>query len=229
MSTNISINEIKCAVFDLDGTLLNTLKTINYYLNFALAKNSLGTVPEEKCREFVGDGAVKLITRALNYLDCPEDGIFEKVFADYNEAYNSDPYYLTEIYDGIEELLQQLKNRGIILAVLSNKPDFATRAAVSHFFPNVFNVAYGARDGISLKPNPEAILSLFKELGVSSNQAAYIGDSEPDVFTARNAKVALPIFATFGFRSESQLKAVGASNLVNHPKEILSFIYPDEK
>ena len=229
MSTNISINKIKCAVFDLDGTLLNTIKTINYYLNFALEKNSLGTVPEEKCRDFVGDGAVKLISRALDYLNCRQDDVFEKVFADYNEAYNSDPYYLTEIYEGIENLLQQLKERGAILAVLSNKPDFATRAAVAYFFPDAFNAAYGAREGIALKPNPEALWSLLNELGVSPDEVAYIGDSEPDVLTAKNAKVALPISVTWGFRTEEQLRAAGALELINHPQEILQLIQPDAK
>ena len=123
MTINIYKNKIKCAVFDLDGTLLNTIKTINYYLNEALKKNGLGLISEDYCREFVGNGAVKLIERALNHLGADKTTYFEAVFTDYNAFYDADPYYLTEAYDGIWELLTELKQRGILLAVLSNKQD----------------------------------------------------------------------------------------------------------
>ena len=224
MSTKLNKNKIKCAVFDLDGTLLNTIKTINYYLNFALNKNRLGQIDEQSCKSFVGDGAVKLIHRALKHLDCDRNDLFDIVFADYNEAYNSDPYYLTEPYEGISDTLQALRECGVKLAVLSNKPNFATRAAVEHFFPSTFDLVYGQREGIPLKPSPDALLSMLDELSVTPDEVAYIGDSEPDVMTSSNASVSLPISATWGFRTREQLVFASAENLIDTPSEIIDLV-----
>ena len=221
METNNT--KIQCAVFDLDGTLLNTLKTINYYLNFALQKNSLGTICEDDCRAFVGDGAVKLIMRALNRLGADESR-FDSVFTDYNKAYNADPYYLTEPYHGITDMLNELKAEGITLAVLSNKPDFATKAAIDHFFPGTFDLAFGAREGVSLKPDPASLLSMLDEIKIDKKQTAYIGDSEPDVFTAKNADVSMSISVLWGFRSEDQLRDVGANLFAREPSDVVKYI-----
>ena len=229
MTINIYKNKIKCAVFDLDGTLLNTIKTINYYLNEALKKNGLGLISEDDCREFVGNGAVKLIERALNHLGADKTTYFEAVFTDYNAFYDADPYYLTEAYDGIWELLTELKQRSILLAVLSNKPDFATRSAVGRFFPETFDICYGAREGIALKPNPEALLSMLDDLGVSNTETAYIGDSEPDIKTAENANVALSVSVSWGFRSAERLSIAGASLIIDHPSKIMDIICAEEK
>lgn len=214
-------NKIKCAVFDLDGTLLNTIKTINHYLNFALEKSGLPPVTEDECRSFVGDGAVKLIERALARHGAERDTYFQRVFSDYNEAYNADPYFLTTAYDGIREALLALKREGILLAVLSNKPDFATRSAVDHFLPDIFDLAFGARECIALKPAPDALFAMLGSLGVTPAETAYIGDSEPDILTAKNAAVALPISVTYGFRTREQLTLAGAENLVDTPDGII--------
>lgn len=227
MTTKIYKNEIKCAVFDLDGTLLNTIKTINYYLNQALKNNGLGLISESDCLEFVGHGAKKLVENALDHLNADKGVYFDSVFTDYNAYYDADPYYLTEAYDGVKELLEELKRRGILLAVLSNKPDFATRSAVGRFFPEAFDICYGAREGIPLKPNPEALLSILSDLGVSNSEAAYIGDSEPDIKTAEYANVALSVSVSWGFRSAERLSFAGASLIIDHPGEILEFICPD--
>ena len=224
MTTNMCKNSIKCAVFDLDGTLLNTIQTINYYLNLALEKNGLGTISEDLCRSFVGDGAVKLIERALGHLNADGKEVFAAVFTDYNHFYDSDPYYLAEVYDGVRDILLSLKQRGIKLAVLLNKPDFAARAAIRNFLPDIFDLCYGAREGVALKPNPEALLSMLADLGVTNEESAYIGDSEPDIKTAENANVALAISVSWGFRSIEQLKSAGASTIVDDPGDIISFI-----
>ena len=220
MTTNIEKNTIKCAVFDLDGTLLNTIKTINYYLNFALNKNGLAAVSEDSCMAFVGDGAKKLIARALSVVGADVEDYFDSVFCDYNAAYDADPYYLTEIYPGISELLDKLNRRGIKIAVLSNKPDFATRAAVSHFFADSFSFVAGGREGVKLKPEPDALLSILHYLEVTQSETVYIGDSETDVLTAKNAEVARSIIVTYGFRTRDQLMAAGAENLVDSPEQI---------
>jgi phosphoglycolate phosphatase len=224
MSTIDYKTKIKCAVFDLDGTLLNSIKTINYYLNFALTKNGLGSVSEADTATFVGDGARMLVSRALNRLGEGGADLFDRVFADYNAAYDADPYYLTEVYRGIPELLSALREGGITLAVLSNKPDFATRAAVSHFFGDTFAATSGAKEGVRLKPYPDSLLNMLGGLGISPDETVYIGDSDQDINTARNASVAGCISVAWGFRSREQLISSGATHLVDRPKQINDII-----
>ena len=226
MTTKLDKNNIKCAVFDLDGTLLNTIKTINYYINLALATHNLDSVSEEDTMRFVGDGAIKLIERALERVGA-DISLFDSVYKTYNEAYNSSPYYLTEVYKGIPELLSAIKGKGIRLAVLSNKPDFAVKATVSKFLPDTFDIVLGGVDGVPLKPSPDSLFAILNELGISRGETAYIGDSEPDVMTAQNGNIALPIFVSYGFRTADQLRAVGAETIVDNPIDILNIIKTD--
>lgn len=212
--------KIKCAVFDLDGTLLNTIKTINHYLNLTLEKYGLPTVSEERTRAMVGDGARLLIKRALGER-AEDEALYSAVFRDYNTAYDADPYYLTEPYEGIGEMLLTLRGQGVTLAVLSNKPNTAVCLAIEHFFPEVFTAVSGAREGIALKPDPTPLLAMLRELGVSADETAYIGDSEPDVLLAKNARVAYPVAVTWGFRTKEQLMGAGAERLVDRPGEII--------
>ena len=223
MTSKLNKTKIKCAVFDLDGTLLNTIKTINYYLNFALEKHGLGSVSESDTMNFVGDGAVKLIERALRKIGA-DDSLFDEVFRTYNDVYNASPYYLTNAYDGIKETLLALKEQGIKLAVLSNKPDFAVKATAGRFFPDIFDIVRGGKEGVPLKPCPDALFDIMKELGVTPEETAYIGDSEPDVLTAKNAGVALSISVTYGFRTKKQLEKAGAEILIDNPAEITFLI-----
>ena len=215
---------IKCAVFDLDGTLLNTIKTIHFYLNLSLRKNGFGEVDEKACMSFVGDGAVKLIERALSHIGINDEDVFRKVFADYNKAYDADPYYLTEPYPEIINLVSLLASRGIKIAVLSNKPDFATRAAVAHFFGNSFSYVAGARDGVRLKPAPDSLLSILSILDVDPSETVYIGDSDQDILTAKNAFLGGCISVTWGFRSREELISSGATKLVDYPSDIIKMI-----
>lgn len=223
MTTKLNKDTIKCAVFDLDGTLLNTIKTINYYLNLTLSTYGLGSVSEEDTMRFVGDGATKLIERALDRVGA-DSSLFDSVYKTYNEAYNSSPYYLTEVYDGIPELLSTLKGKGIRLAVLSNKPDFAVKATIGKFLPDTFDIVRGGVDGVPLKPSPDALFEILREFGFTPDETAYIGDSEPDVLTAQNAGIKNGIFVTYGFRTADQLRSVGAEILVNKAFDIIDYI-----
>ena len=226
MTTKLNKDTIKCAVFDLDGTLLNTIKTINYYLNLTLSTYGLGSVSEEDTMRFVGDGATKLIERALDRVGA-DSSLFDSVYKTYNEAYNSSPYYLTEVYDGIPELLSALKGKGIRLAVLSNKPDFAVKATIGKFLPDTFDIVRGGVDGVPLKPSPDALYEILREFGFTPDETAYIGDSEPDVLTAQNAGIKNGIFVTYGFRTADQLRSVGAEDIVDSPIDILNIIKTD--
>ena len=212
--------KIKCAVFDLDGTLLNTARTIQHYLNLTLSKYNLPTVSEEDTKRMVGNGARILITRAMGERAADTE-LYDKVYRDYNEAYDADPYYLTEPYEGIFEMLSKLREQGITLAVLSNKPDTAVNLAVEHFFPGVFTSVLGAREGIPLKPDPTALFNMLESLNISPSETAYIGDSEPDVLIAKSASVGLPIAVSWGFRSVEQLQNAGAENFADHPRDIV--------
>ena len=215
---------IKCAVFDLDGTLLNTIKTIHFYLNLSLRENGLSEIDEQSCMSFVGDGAVKLVERALSHIGINDEDVFRKVFADYNKAYDADPYYLTEPYPEIINLVSLLASQGIEIAVLSNKPDFATRAAVAHFFGNSFSYVAGARDGVRLKPAPDSLLSILSVLDVDPSETVYIGDSDQDIMTAKNAFLGGCISVTWGFRSREELISSGATKLVDYPSDIIKMI-----
>lgn len=223
MSTKLCKNNIKCAVFDLDGTLLNTIKTINYYLNFALRTHGFSSVSKADTMSFVGDGAVKLIERALGRANADLNA-FDSVYRTYNEAYNSSPYYLTEPYEGILELLDFLREQGIALAVLSNKPDFAVKATVNHFFGNSFDLVLGGRENIPLKPDPASLLDLIECLGFDKEEVIYVGDSEVDVLTAKNGGLKNAIFVSYGFRTSDQLKLAGAKQIVGHPGQIAALI-----
>ena len=226
MTTNIDKTIIKCAVFDLDGTLLNTIKTINHYLNLALSDYGLGHISEQDCMSFVGDGAVKLIERALSNVGA-DNCYFDRVFVLYNRLYNASPYYLTEVYEGIPRLISELKSRGVKLCVLSNKPDFATHKAIDKFLPDSFHIVRGGINGIPLKPSPEGLFAILNELRISPSETAYIGDSEPDVLIAKASNIALPIFVSWGFRTKEQLKNAGAEIILDTPSSIINLIETD--
>ena len=186
MTTNIDKKQPKAVAFDLDGTLLNTIDTIDYYLNLSLGRHGLPTVSKAETMSFVGDGAVKLIERAMDRVGA-DRSLFDSIYRFYNEAYNSDPYHLTKVYDGIAELICRLRELGISLAVLSNKPDFAVKAAVDHFFPDSFDIVLGGRESVCLKPAPDAILYLMEKYGGTKENTIMIGDRVCDLESGYNA------------------------------------------
>ena len=225
MSTEIYKNTIKCAVFDLDGTLLNTINTITHYLNLALSANGLSRVSADECTGFVGDGARMLIKRAICARGEYSDELFERVFADYNAAYDANPLYLTEVYEGVREMLHSLREGGIKLAVLSNKPHFATCATVNRFFENSFDLILGGREGVPLKPDPTVLLELISSLGCTPSECAYIGDSDVDMLTAANAGVALSLGVSWGYRSRELLLESGADTVVDDALDLGRLIF----
>ncbi len=215
---------IKACIFDLDGTLTNTLPTISHYGNGALEKNGFLPFDEERYKYFVGNGAKTLVERMLRAQERLSEENFARVFEDYSNAYDKAPLYLTAVYEGILPLLSALKERGIKTAVLSNKPDFATRSVVEHFFPSLFNVAHGAREGIPLKPSPDSALALMVELGISNPaEILYVGDTSVDMDTGKAAGF-YTVGVLWGFREREELAAHGADAIVSHPSGILDLI-----
>ncbi|MBQ7820925.1 MAG: HAD family hydrolase [Clostridia bacterium] len=214
---------IKAVVYDLDGTLLDTLSTIAYYANKAMSEFSLATYEKDRYRYFVGNGAKVLIKRLLENNSVSTDEYFERVFAYYNEIYDAAPLYLTEPYKGICELVGTLSEMGIKQAVLSNKPDFAVKSNVAHFFGDTFDKVYGAREGVALKPDPAMLLSLLDELGVRPDECVYVGDTDVDMLTGRAAG-ALTVGVLWGFRDREELEANGADRIVTEPAEVLEIL-----
>ncbi len=212
---------IKYCIFDLDGTLLNTIKTINYYVNCVLEDECLGSIGEEECKRFVGDGARLLIERALGKFGVNDPERVELVLKKYTSLYDSAPLYLTEVYEGVREELNLLIKGGVKLAVLSNKPDFATKEVVRHFFGDgMFVAVRGAVDGVRLKPDPEAVLSLLDYLGATREETAFVGDTAVDTLTAKNASLALGVGVLWGFRDKAELLENGADVILTAPLEL---------
>jgi phosphoglycolate phosphatase len=208
-------------VFDLDGTLLDTLDDLWQATNHALAAFDMPSVTRDEVRRFVGNGYARLIRLAT------PDGCEPELQARVLDAFNS--YYLahaqdhTHPYDGIVELLSQLRERQLPMAVVSNKGDAAVRELVDAVFPQVFASAAGERTGVRRKPAPDTVLAVCASLGVDAHDIVYVGDSEVDVQTARN--VGCPcISVTWGFRTVAQLREAGATTFVDHPHELLKLL-----
>lgn len=214
---------IKYAIFDLDGTLLDTLEAIRYYVNITLEKYGATPISREECRQFVGRGAKVLITMAMQSRGM-DMARFDEVFLDYNKAYNSNPYYLTHPYEGIPELIDGLLSRGVTLAVLSNKPQIATEGALNHFIPGKFAAVFGGREGKPLKPDKAALDEVMSALGATADEVAYIGDSDVDVLTMKASSPKMGIAVSYGFRTKDELIASGADVILESPLAVLDYI-----
>ena len=210
---------IKACIFDLDGTLLNTLSTIGGYLNRVLEEEGISPFPLERYKTFVGNGARTLVRRALEAADALTEEREARVFARYTRLYDSAPNAGTAPYEGVMALLTALKERGVKVAVLSNKPDFATRSVVESFFGDLVAVAHGGREGIPLKPAPDGALALLEELSVTAEECLYVGDTGVDMDTAREAGL-FGIGVTWGFRERAELESHGAKAIIDHPSEL---------
>ena len=207
----------KAYIFDLDGTLLDTLEDLADAVNYGMRKNSFPERSLEEVRSFVGDGMRLLVKRAA-----PEgtgEEILEKVFSDFREYYSVHYMDKTKPYEGVKESLGKLKSRGGRLCVISNKADYAVRLLMDQFFPGVFESVAGEREGIRRKPAPDSLLAVMRELGLSKEECVYIGDSDTDIETAKNAGVD-PVSVSWGFRSEEFLKSRGAERILKNPAEL---------
>lgn len=215
------MREFETYVFDLDGTLLETLKDLAASTNFALRQYDMPEHSIEDVRMFVGNGVKKLMERAIpNGLDNPK---FEEVYATFRQHYLNHNLDTTKPYDGIPELLRELKGRGKKLAIVSNKFYAATQDLARHFFPDTIKVAIGERENIKKKPAPDTVVEALRQLGVSKEGAVYIGDSDVDIMTARNS--GLPCASVlWGFRDKEFLLEHGATFFADKPDDLL----PDE-
>lgn len=208
------------AVFDMDGTILNTLDDLMDSTNFALKNNGLKERSLEEIRFFVGNGIQKLIERAVPQGTSKE--VFEKVFADFKSHYKIHCADKTSYYDGIPSVIQTLRKMGVKTAVVSNKADFAVQELVEVYFKGLFDVALGEKTGVSKKPSPDMVNAALSVLGVEKETAFYIGDSDVDFETAKNSSLDF-IGVSWGFRGRKFLENLGAKNIIDSPEELLNF------
>lgn len=212
---------ITAAIFDLDGTVLDTLCDLAQSVNFALKANGLPERSTDEVRAFVGNGIKNLIMRSV-----PEgtgEALINRVFADFKEHYALHCKDYTRPYTGIIQVAEKLKAMGIKTAVVSNKADFAAKMLADYYFPKLFDCVIGEKEGVARKPAPDTVNTAMQELGVSRENAVYIGDSEVDIQTAENAKMPC-ISVTWGFRSREYLLKNGAKILADSPYGLLEMI-----
>ena len=212
---------IKYCIFDLDGTLFNTLTTITHYMNETLTSNGISPISEAECCSFIGHGARTLMKRALASKGIVDDELSAKLLDEYNAAYNKDTLYLTMPYDGIPEMLFELKKMGVRLGVLSNKPDDTTNIIIKSFFKDIFDDVRGGREGVALKPSPEAVNMMIADSGISPDEIFFIGDTKVDIETGLSAGVCAAVGVSWGFRTREELIVAGATVIVDKPSEII--------
>lgn len=208
-------------IFDLDGTLLNTLEDLRDSTNYALQKFGFPQRTLDEVRSFVGNGLRMLIVRAVPA--DTEDAVIDAVLKTMKLHYAENYHNKTRPYDGIEALLMRLKAEGYPMAIVSNKADLVVALLRKLYFDTLIPVAVGETEGVLRKPAPDMVIEGLRRLGLPGAKAVYVGDSEVDLQTARN--VGIPCLSvTWGFRSIQQLEEAGAQHLVHTPEELYETI-----
>ena len=213
--------EIKAVLFDLDGTLTDTLDDLTCSVNFALSELGFPQRSRDEVRSFVGNGVRRLINLSV---PCgTSETLSEKCLNVFKAHYEKTSCVNTKPYDGITQVLEALKNKGIKTAVVTNKIHWAAEKIVSHFFEGFVDVTAGQVDGVAQKPEPHGIFFVLDKLGIPKENAVYVGDSEVDCITAHNAGIPC-IGVTWGFRDRKILEENGAEFIVSEPQEILNCV-----
>lgn len=213
----------KLVIFDLDGTLLNTIADLATATNHALQQLGYPTHETETIRTFVGNGIRKLLERALPANQRTESNVMRMhtLFVPFYDKHNAD---LSRPYPGISALLQDLQQKGIMIAVASNKYQTATVKLVHHYFPMIsFVEILGQREGIAVKPAPDIVFDIIRKAGVRKEEVLYVGDSNVDMQTARHAEVDA-IGVAWGFRSRAELEALHPLAIIDKAEELLDYL-----
>ncbi len=210
---------IRLCIFDMDGTIVDSLRSIAWFANETMRRHGLASFPVEDFKQMVGNGAAKLISRMLQRNGTTMEA-HPAVLEEYVRTYNDDPLYLAVPYDGVPEMLDALRRRGISIAVLSNKPHPTTCAIAEALFGDAVDACLGARDDVPLKPAPDGVFELLTQFGVTPAECLYIGDTGTDMKTAVNAGI-FAVGVSWGFRSVAELERDGADAVIHHPMELV--------
>lgn len=214
---------IKAVIFDLDGTLLNTLEDLANACNYALQVCGFKTHDTYEYVKFVGNGRYKLIKRIVPKEYKNNEEIINKVLKLFDKYYGEHMVDMTKPYDGIYEMLEELNRRDIKLAVVSNKPHEFVEDVVKKYFKDTFEITYGQRVNHTTKPDPKTVFEVMESLKVDKSECIYVGDSDVDIYTARNAKVK-SVGVAWGFRGTRELREAGADYIIETPTKLISLI-----
>lgn len=213
----------RAIMFDLDGTLLDTLADLGDSMNIVLERLGFPAHDYPFYRQAVGDGAPQLVARSLPVAARVSDTL-NTALIQMRAEYEKRWALKTRPYDGILPLLTELQRRHAVIAVLSNKPEAKTRDCVTHFFPDIpFTIVRGAREGIPLKPDPAAALDILHQLRIPAAEWLYVGDTNTDMQTAVSAAI-FAVGASWGFRDRTELLANGAQAIIETPEELLALL-----
>lgn len=214
---------IKAVIFDLDGTLLNTIDDISDSLNIALAVNGFSKHTVDEAKMFVGSGVDIMVRRALGKTSYKPKQ-FGEIKKKYMAEYTARQTRKTKVYDGLIEVIDELRRLGIKTAVLSNKPQQDTLKTVAHYFTLArFDLVFGQREGIPIKPDPTALNAMIKELGLAKEECVFVGDSDVDMKTAGNAAMK-KIGVLWGFRDRPALEENKADHIIENPADIVAIV-----
>ena len=215
---------MRACIFDLDGTLTNTLESLTYSVNETLKEMGLRTISSEQCRQFVGNGARCLMKRALQVSGDENAGRLEEGMKVYGRIFGANCTYHVTPYEGIPEMLDELKKRGMKLGVLSNKPHGQTVDVAEKIFGSgMFEEIQGQSESLARKPDPAGVFYLLEKMQISKEECLYIGDSEVDIATGSAAGVQ-SVGVSWGFRSRETLKEAGAQIIIDVPQELLQYV-----
>jgi phosphoglycolate phosphatase len=215
---------MRLIVFDLDGTLLNSLEDLADSANWVLEQHGFPTHPVDAYRYFVGDGVRKLIERILPQEERTEARIEQcrQEFVAYYKVHMEDK---TSVYEGITELLVELKNRGLKIAVATNKVHIAVKPLMEKYFPEIrFDSMIGQREGVPVKPAPQIMFDILRETGCEPSEALHVGDTATDMQLAHNAGVT-PVGVLWGYRPLEELQEAGAKFIISKPEELLRLVH----
>jgi len=216
--------KFKAVLFDLDGTLLDTIEDLTNSMNAALSRLGFPGHSIEACKQLVGEGIEHFAASALPFGKSRSEAMVARCVGLMREEYRKRWAVKTRPYDGIAELLDALSGRGLGLAVLSNKADDFTKMMVSHFLPQWrFEMVVGAKPSVARKPDPASALCVAEDLRLAPGEILFLGDTKTDMETARAAGM-YPVGALWGFRSAEELLRSGAQNLIRRPDELLILI-----
>ena len=208
-------------IFDLDGTLLDTLQDLADAVNYALRKEGMPERTIDEVRQFVGNGVRLLMIRAVPGGE--SNPLFEETFAQFKEYYGEHCNDNTKPYEGMIELLETLKSKGYSVAIVSNKIDFAVKELSVLYFKGIVPVAIGEKEGVRRKPAPDTVREALKELGRTAEEAVYVGDSDVDIETAKNAGMPC-VSVLWGFRDREFLEEHGAKRYARTAEDVLKLV-----
>ncbi|MBE6130200.1 MAG: HAD family hydrolase [Erysipelotrichaceae bacterium] len=210
----------KAVIFDLDGTILNTLDDLYYSTNYALVKYNLNKRTYEEIRCFVGNGVKVLIEKAVGE---NHQHLVDNVILEFKNHYKEHSLDHIKEYDGIKEVLIELKRKGLKLAVVTNKFNQAAQDIINKYFNGIFDIVLGETKELNRKPHPDMCNYVLQKLKVSSTEALYVGDSDVDIMTAKNANLKC-ISCSWGFRTKDELFSSGANIIIDNPFDIIKYL-----